>query len=98
MNENGLANVNRNKLMGTSIQRLLHPDGSSATTDQEMADLFNQTSKGFYRTHKGSTPNFHPNTEFHMANPLIMKSATQRALEDLNPNKWASSFPKPFKL
>ncbi len=36
--------------MGTRIQRLLHPDGSPATTDQEMADLLKQTFQSFYRT------------------------------------------------
>ncbi len=43
-----IAHVNRNKRMGTRIQRLLHPDGSPATTDQEMADLPKQTFQGFY--------------------------------------------------
>ncbi len=33
------AHVNRNKRMGTRIQRLLHPDGSPAATDQKMAAL-----------------------------------------------------------
>ncbi len=37
--KNVFANVNRKKRMGTRSQRLLHPDGSPATTDQGMADL-----------------------------------------------------------
>ncbi len=44
------AHVNRNKRMGTRIQRLLHPDGSPATTGQEMTDLLKQTFQGFCRT------------------------------------------------
>ncbi len=47
-----VAQVNRNKRMGTRIQRLLHPDGSPATTDQEMVDPLKQTFQGFYRTDK----------------------------------------------
>ncbi len=56
------AHVNRNKRMGTRIQRLLHPDGSPATTDQEMADFLKQTIQDFYQTDKGSTSTFHPRT------------------------------------
>ncbi len=81
------AHVNRNKRMGTRIQRLLHPDGSPATTDQEMAGLLKQIFQGFYRKDKGSTPTFHPRTDIRMANPHITQSETQRALEALNPNK-----------
>ncbi len=86
--------------MGTRIQRLLHPDGSPATTDQEMADLHKQTFQGFYRTDKGSTLTFLPRTEIRMATPLITESETQRALEDFNPNKGAvpdGLFPKALK-
>ncbi len=86
--------------MGTKIQRLLHPDGSPATTDQEMADLLKQRFQGFYRMDKGSTPTFHPRTEIRMANPHITESETQNALEDLNPNKGAGPdgfFPKALK-
>ncbi len=54
---------NRNKRMGTRIQRPLHPDASSATTDQQMTDLLKQTFQGFYRKDKGPTPTFHPRTE-----------------------------------
>ncbi len=83
--------------MGNRIQRLLHPDGSPASTDQEMADLLKQTSQSFYRTDKGSTPTFHPRTEIRMATPHITESETQTALEALNPNKGAGPdglFPK----
>ncbi len=83
--------------MGTRIQRLLHPDGSPATTDQEMEDFLRQTFQGFYRTDKGSTPTFHPHTELRMANPRITESETQRALEAPNSNKGAGPdglFPK----
>ncbi len=45
-----LAHVNRNKRMETRIQCLLHPDGSPATTDQEMADLLKQIFQCYYRT------------------------------------------------
>ncbi len=86
--------------MGTRIQRLLHPDGSPATTNQEMADLLKQTFQSFYRTDKGSTPTFHPRTELSMATPHITESETQRALESLNPNKGAGPdglFPKALK-
>ncbi len=92
-----LALVNRNKRMGTRIQRLLHPDGSPATTDHEMADLLKQTFQSFYRTIKGSTPTFHPHTGIRMATPHITELETQRALEALNPNKGAGPdglFPK----
>ncbi len=77
--------------MGTRIQRLLHPDGSPTTTDQEMADLLKQTFQSFYRTDKGSTPTFHPRTDTRMATPPphITESETQAALEALNPNKGA---------
>ncbi len=94
------AHVNSNKRMGTRIQRLLHPDGSPATTDQEMADLLKQTFQDIYRKHKGSTPTFHPRTEIRVANPHITESETQRALEALNPNKEAGPnglFPKALK-
>ncbi len=70
------AHMNRKKRMGTRIQRLLHPDGSSATTDQEVADLLKQTFQSFYRTDKGSTPTFHPRTEISMATPHITESET----------------------
>ncbi len=69
--------------MGTRIQRLLHPDGSPATTDQEMADLLKQTFQSFYPTDTGSTPTFHPRTEIRMATPHITESETQTALEAL---------------
>ncbi len=83
--------------MGTRIQRLLHPDGSPATTDHEVADLLKQTFQGFYRTDKGSTPTFHPRTEIHMETPHITEPETQTALEDLNPHMGAGPnglFPK----
>ncbi len=73
------AHVNRNKRMGTRIQRLLHPGGSPATTDQEMEDRLKQAFQGFYRTGKGSTPTFHPRTEIRLANPHITESETQTA-------------------
>ncbi len=86
--------------MGTRIQCLLHPDGSPATTDQEIADLLKQTFQGFYRKDKGSTPTFHPRTEIRLANPHITESEIQRALDALNPNKGAGPdglFPKDLK-
>ncbi len=86
--------------MGTRIQRLLHPDGFPATTNQEMANLLKQTFQSFYRTDKGSTPTFHPRTEIRMANPNITESETQRAFEALNPIKGAGLaglFPKALK-
>ncbi len=86
--------------MKTRIQRLLHPDDSPATTDQEMADLLKQTFQSFYRTDKGSTPTFHPRTGISMAIPHITESETQRALEALNSNKGAGPdglFPKALK-
>ncbi len=94
------AHVNRNKRMGTRIQRPLHPDGSPATADQEMADLLKQTFQSFYRIDKGSTPTFHLRTEIRMATPHITEPETQTALEALNPNKGACSdglFPKALK-
>ncbi len=94
------AHVNRNKRMGTRIRRLLHPDGSPATIDQEMADLLKQAFQGFYRKDRGSTPTFHSRTDIRMANPNITESETQRALEALNPNKGACPdglFPKALK-
>ncbi len=98
--KNFFAHVNRNKRMGTRIQHLFHPDGSPATTDQEMADLLKQTFQSFYRTDKGSTPTFHPRTAIRMASPHITESETQSALEALKPNKGAGSdgfFPKALK-
>ncbi len=86
--------------MGTRIQRLLHPDGSPATTNQEMVDLLKRTFQSFCRADKGSTPTFHPRTEISMATPHITESETQRALEALNPNKGAGPdglFPKALK-
>ncbi len=94
------AHVNRNKRMGTRIQRLLHPDGSPETTNQEMADLLKQTFQSFYRTGKGSTPTFHPRTEISMATPT---SRNQKPKELSNPSTpirelvLMGSFPKPFK-
>ncbi len=87
--QKNFARVNRNKRMGTRIQRLLHPDGSPATIGQEMADLLKQIFQRFYRKDKGSTPTFHPRIEIRMANPHITESETQRALEALNPIKGA---------
>ncbi len=75
--------------MGTRIQRLLHPNGSPAITDQEIPDIFKQTFQGFYRTDKESSPTFHPRTNMRMETPHITESETQRALEALNPNKGA---------
>ncbi len=49
------AHVNHNQRMGTRIQRLLHPDVSPATTDQEMVDILKQTFQGFCRKDKGLT-------------------------------------------
>ncbi len=86
--------------MGTRIQCLLHPDGSPATTDQEMAELLKQTFQGFYRKDERSAPNLHARTEIRMANPHITESETQRAIEALNPNKGAGPdglFPKALK-
>ncbi len=86
--------------MGTRIQRLLHPDVSPATTDQEIVELLKHTFQGFYRTDKGSTPTIHPRTEICMANTHIMESETQRALKALNPNKGAGPgglFPEALK-
>ncbi len=82
--QKNFAHVNRNKRMGTRIQRLLHPDGSPATTDQEMADLLKLKFQGFYRKDKGSTPTFHQRTEIRMPNPHITELENQRALEALN--------------
>ncbi len=76
------------------------PDGSPATTNQEMADLLKQTFQSFYRTDKGSTPTFPPRTEISMATPHITESETQRVLQSLNPNKGAGPdglFPKALK-
>ncbi len=78
--------VNRNNRMGTRIQHLLHPNGAPATTNQELPGLLKKTVQVFYRTDKGSTPTFHPRTD---TTPLIKESETQRALEDLNPDKGA---------
>ncbi len=72
--------------MGSRIQRLLHPDGSPANTDQEMADLLKQAFQSFYRTDKVPTPTFHPRTEIRMATPHITESETQTALEALKTN------------
>ncbi len=80
------AHVNRHKRMGTRTQRLLHPYGPPATTDQEMAVLLKQTFQSFYRTDKGSSSTFHPRTEIRTANPHITESETQEALEALNSN------------
>ncbi len=87
--------------MGTRIQRLLRPDGSPATTDQEMAKFLKQTFQGFDRKGKGSTPTFHQRTEIRIASPNITESKTRRALEALNPNNGAAlidSYPKLLKL
>ncbi len=86
--------------MGTRIQHLLHPDGSPETTGQEMTDLLKQKFQDFYRKDKGFTPTFHPRTEIRMGNPHITESETQRAHEELNPNKGACPdglFPKALK-
>ncbi len=66
--------------MGTRIQRLLHPDGSPATKDQEVADLLKQTFQGFNRNDKGST--FYPRTEIRMATPT---SRNQKLKESSTP-------------
>ncbi len=86
--------------MGTRIQRLLHPDGSPATTDHEMAGLLKQTFLGFYCKDKGSTPTSHPRTKIRTTNPHITELETQRALDALNPNKGTGPdelFPKALK-
>ncbi len=80
--------------MGTRIPSLLHPDGSPATTDQEMADLLKQTCQGFFRKDKGSTPTFHPRTP---------TSRNQKPKEPLKPSTpirepaLMGSFPKLLK-
>ncbi len=91
--------VNRNKQMGTGIQRLLHPDGSPATTDQEMIDLLNKNMSRFLSLR--STPAFHPRTEIQMANP---SSQNQKSKEPPKPSTpiWEpvlmGSSRKPLKL
>ncbi len=94
------AHGSRKKRIGTRMQRLLHPDGTPATTDQEIADLLKQTFQSFCRTDKGPAPIFHPRTEICMANPHTTESEAQRALEALNPNKGAGPdglFPKALR-
>ncbi len=63
--------------MGTRTERLLHPDSSSATTDQEIVDFLNKTFQGFYRADIVSTSTVHPR----MVNLLITESESQRALK-----------------
>ncbi len=75
--KNFFAHINRNRRMGIRIQRLLHPNDAPATTDQEKADLLEQTFQGFDCTDKGSTPTFYPHTEIRTANPHITESETQ---------------------
>ncbi len=69
--------------MGIRIQRLLHPGGSAATTDLEIADLIKKKFEGFYLACKGFTPPFQPCTRIHMVSTLVTESQTQRAVEAL---------------
>ncbi len=66
--QNKIAQVNRYKGVGTRIQSLLHPDGSPATTYQEIS--LKKTFQGFYRVGKEITPTFQSITEIRMTNPL----------------------------
>ncbi len=78
--------------MGTRIQRLFIPGGSTATSDQGM------TFQAFFPADKGPTPAFETHTVTRMVNPHTTESKIQRALEALNPNKpvLMGSFSKPL--
>ncbi len=89
---NKFAQVNRYKRMGTRIQSLLHPDGSHATTYQEIA--LKKTFQDFYRVDKEITPTFQSITEMRMTNPLATRLRSPQPHKGTDPG---GLFPNAFK-
>ncbi len=77
--------------MGIRNQCLVHPYGSAASTDQDMANRLKKTFQGFDCAEKGATPSFHPRIEIRKANPHFIESEPQRELKGPNLNKGAGS-------